>query len=70
MQTVLTIAIVLSAVAYVSWQWMPVNWRKKLVGRTSTARHGALPATLQQRRSSGCSACSTCGACSSGQLGS
>ncbi len=54
MQTLITILIVLGAIAYVAWQWMPVRWHAVvMMKRTPVAQ-----------AFSGCSACSTCGACS------
>lgn len=63
MQTLLATLIVLSAVAYVIWQWMPTGWRKVLVPlRHSAAREAHVP--VQSRAvSTTCTACSTCGAC-------
>jgi hypothetical protein len=70
MQTFLAISIVLSAVAYVTWQWTPTMWRKALVARWAGTPLGNVDRGPQQSRSSGCSSCSTCGACSRAQLGS
>ena len=70
MQTFLAILIVMSAVAYLTWQWTPPMWRKALVARWADKPLGNVDRAPQQSRSSGCSSCSTCGACSRAQLGS
>lgn len=61
MQTVLAILIVLAAVAYMAWQWMPGQWRTtwRMKDRTTT-----LAATASVGKV--CGACSTCGACAKG----
>lgn len=70
MQTFLAILIVLSAVAYVTWQWMPLTWRNVFLMSRSTAYIGVPDPGQKRLGTSSCSACSTCGACSPAQLGS
>jgi hypothetical protein len=54
MQTLIAILIVLGAIAYVAWQWMPVKWRAVM----SMKR-----VAVTQPVASTCGACATCGAC-------
>jgi len=58
MQSLLTLLIVLGAVAYVAWQWMP-TFRGLVTPRTEITIRSVTPST--------CSACNTCGACAKGQ---
>lgn len=54
MQTLIAILIVLGAIAYVVWQWMPVKWR---------ATFAVKRVAVAQPVSTACGACATCGAC-------
>ncbi len=57
MQTLITILIVLAAVAYVAWEWMPVKWRHVVLMKRAPVVQAVGPA---------CAACGTCGGCGKG----
>lgn len=59
MQTVLTALIVLAAVAYLAWLWMPARWRALFL------RERAL--LSDAGTTTGCGPCSTCGGCAKGR---
>ncbi|HMW97206.1 MAG TPA: hypothetical protein PJ983_08140 [Flavobacteriales bacterium] len=61
MQTLATILIVLGAVAYVAWQWMP----KPLLSKTGSRTTGS-PSLSTSGTARTCSACGSCGACPKG----
>lgn len=59
MQTPLTVLIVLCAMAYVAWTWMPARWLNALrPGPSADA-----PAVGSSASRNACGACGSCGAC-------
>lgn len=54
MQTLITILIVLGAIVYVAWEWMPKTWRAVVMMKRAPVVQPVAPT---------CAACATCGGC-------
>ncbi|MBL7950807.1 MAG: hypothetical protein JNM62_03745 [Flavobacteriales bacterium] len=57
MQTLIAILVVLAAVAYVAWEWMPRTWRNAVLLKRAPVVQPMAPT---------CPACATCGGCGKG----
>lgn len=62
MQTAIAILVVLAAVTYMAWTWMPASLRAALRPRAYAAGGPAPVAAAKPV----CAACGTCGACDRG----